>query len=357
MSVKYKTLVENLMELIREQVKKNINKLPTEQELCRRYNVSRQTVRCALSLLEKDGIIEKRKGSGSYITGRSKDPSFNTAAILISSDDAYIYPALLEDMRHALNEQHFNAKIYVTDNCFYTERSILLDLLKTSPLPKGVIVEGIKNTLPNPNLDLYRRLQKKGVVILFLNNEYPELSDCISVKDADLDGSLFLTEQLIKSNHTSIAGIFKIDDKQGINRFHGFMDCMRLHDLPIFDNRIGWFDTTSLYRARNNHDTSFLRDMVKHTLSGCSAVICHNNEIAYWLIKELETAGITSPDDIVIAAFDHTYLTALENSLSFTLSHSPHEKGAQAVTMLINKIKGLPQTSVEIPWELHKNSI
>lgn len=73
MAIKYKWLSGLLREWIVQAARKGINKLPSEQELCQRYQVSRQTVRLALSVLENEGLIEKRKGSGSYITGLSAD--------------------------------------------------------------------------------------------------------------------------------------------------------------------------------------------------------------------------------------------------------------------------------------------
>jgi GntR family transcriptional regulator len=44
--------------------------LPTEVELVRFYSVSRITVRQALSALEKDGLIFRKQGRGSFVTGK-----------------------------------------------------------------------------------------------------------------------------------------------------------------------------------------------------------------------------------------------------------------------------------------------
>ncbi|MCI4663894.1 MAG: FadR family transcriptional regulator [Neomegalonema sp.] len=46
------------------------SRLPTEAELARKHGVSRPIVRTALSRLRDDGIIESRRGSGSYVRKR-----------------------------------------------------------------------------------------------------------------------------------------------------------------------------------------------------------------------------------------------------------------------------------------------
>lgn len=53
------------------------DKLPTENELINRYNVSRSSVREAVKILEAENIVEIRHGYGSFVacqTGMTKDP-------------------------------------------------------------------------------------------------------------------------------------------------------------------------------------------------------------------------------------------------------------------------------------------
>lgn len=64
----------------------DIFRLPTESALCHTYNVSRQTVRKALSVLESEHLIEKRQGSGSYAVQNMNLYRTNLIAILIHSN-------------------------------------------------------------------------------------------------------------------------------------------------------------------------------------------------------------------------------------------------------------------------------
>jgi GntR family transcriptional repressor for pyruvate dehydrogenase complex len=51
------------------------DKLPSEQELCDELNISRSSIREALRVLEAEGIIEVRRGSGVYV---AENPLQNT---------------------------------------------------------------------------------------------------------------------------------------------------------------------------------------------------------------------------------------------------------------------------------------
>lgn len=47
-------------------------KLYSENELKDMFHMSRQTVRHAISILEKEGVLVRKRGSGTYISGSSR---------------------------------------------------------------------------------------------------------------------------------------------------------------------------------------------------------------------------------------------------------------------------------------------
>lgn len=351
MAIKYKWLAERLELMIQKDIQIGVHKLPTEQELCKRYHVSRQTVRMALGLLEQKGLIDKKQGSGSFITGLLADPQRNVIGVLISNDQEYIYPAVLNDIRRTLADSGFSMQIFTTENCVSKEREILLQLLKEPP--RGIIVEGSKSALPNPNLDLYRRLIKKNCQIVFLYNHYPALSDCLCIKDDNYGGSRILVQHLAAQGHRVIGGIFKSDDMQGIERYQGMMESMRDLELPISDRQFCWYGSHQLDKLIEKKDTGFLHLMLEEQLSSCSAVICYNDLIAYYFVDELLLAGYQLPADMAVAAFDNTYLSNSDILTVTTLSHKPHEMGTKAAQTIIRKLNGLPTLSQEALWKLN----
>lgn len=64
---KYLRLAAVLSTLIREGQYPPGDKLPSEPELCRAYRLSRPTVVRALELVQREGLLESRQGSGWYV--------------------------------------------------------------------------------------------------------------------------------------------------------------------------------------------------------------------------------------------------------------------------------------------------
>ncbi len=341
----------HLANILRERILQNTGslfKLPSENALCEQYGVSRQTVRAALQLLTDEGLIETKKGSGSFSTGLGAMPK--RIGIIVNNADEYTTPALLTDIEPLLREKGYATAVYSTFSKISEERKILLELEK-SPV-RGLIVEGTKTALPNPNLDLYQRLSALGVSILFVNGAYPAFTGFSHIKDDNYYGGYLLAKHLIGLGHSKIAGIFKIDDVQGLERYSGFAAAMRDFGLPLSDDLIAWYTAATLESLETRSDTGFLTSFLRKNREACSAVICQNDEIAYWLVKELRYADIRVPEDVSVVSFDNSYMSDLNAVRITTLSHKKHEMGAAAAAALLRLIKGEDVPSEELSWQL-----
>jgi GntR family transcriptional repressor for pyruvate dehydrogenase complex len=63
---------DQIRELIKDGQLKPGEKLPTEQELCDALNMSRSSIREAIRVLEAEGLIEVRRGAGTYVNTTPK---------------------------------------------------------------------------------------------------------------------------------------------------------------------------------------------------------------------------------------------------------------------------------------------
>ena len=350
MAAKYKQLAARLTDLISANLHNGIHRLPTEAELCRQYQVSRQTVRQALSLLSAQGLITTRQGSGSYATGLSEDGLGNTIALLIRNEQEHIYPELVDDIRTILANKSYTLSVYSTKDQVSREREILEELLQD--IPRGIIAEPCKSALPNPNLNCYEKFRKLERPLVFLHNSYTALPWAICIKNDDYYGGYLLGQHLSAQGHTRVAGLFKIDDMQGVERYHGFQSFMRDTGYMVPDYRIGWYTSAELDRLEDKQDTRFLSEFIHRQLSDCSALICQNDEIAYWMIKELSYAGLEVPQDITVVCFTDSYLSELSHVRITTLAHKPHETARRTADCMLRSLQRLPAASQEIPWEL-----
>lgn len=72
MDVKYVAIYNEIISKIENNTFGENAKLPSESEMIKEYNVSRDTIRKALNLLERNGYIQKMRGKGSFILDINK---------------------------------------------------------------------------------------------------------------------------------------------------------------------------------------------------------------------------------------------------------------------------------------------
>lgn len=324
--------------------------LPTEQALCAQFQVSRQTVRQALSLLETERLIDRRQGSGSHIRERKVSVPRGRLCIAVVTTyiSDYIFPSILREIEAVCSENNSAPLLFATQNQFDSERRILLTLLGMEQLD-GILIEGTKTGLPNPNIRLYHKLMEKGIPLVFMHGNYEQLPDTLSVLDDNVGGGRMLVEYLYKKGHRKIAGIFKYDDIQGRGRFMGFLDAMQDLNLPLEDKNILWYGTEQKdHYLREGFDPAWAAEF----LSGCTAVVCYNDEIAARLVSCLTKLGLSVPGDVAVVSFDNSAYSEMSTPRVTSLSHAQYNVGRLAAEMLFRHLRGESCSSALAPWAL-----
>jgi len=321
------------------------DKLPTELDLAGMYGVSRQTVRQALKKLESDGLISKSQGSGSYISETAAAARKTMRiAVITTYISTYIFPSILRGIEEVATRNRYSIQLMATNNSIAKERDILRSLSVNNV--DGIIVEGTKTALPNPNLSFYRELAARNIPIVFFNGYYPELlhepqCNFVYVVTDDHGGGVDATNELISLGHRSIGGIFKSDDIQGIRRFSGYIDALTTADLRISDDNILWFNT-------ENKGLIELQLGVSKLITDCSAVVCYNDEIALQLLSYLEAhpGGITA-----MRSFDGTFMPRYRDIDFASYGHPKERLGQLTAERIIAVMEGKREESLVMPWE------
>ena len=324
--------------------------LPTEQALCGQFQVSRQTVRQALSLLEAERLIERRQGSGSFVREKREAAPLprRSVAVVTTYISDYIFPSILREIEAVCSENNSAPLLFATQNQFSNERRILQTLLDMDHLD-GILIEGTKTGLPNPNIRLCRQLMEKGIPLVFMHGNYEQLPDTLSVLDDNAAGGRMLVEYLYRKGHRGIGGIFKYDDLQGRQRFAGYLEGLQEFDLSPEDNNILWYGT-----AQKDHflKDDYSEDRMTDLLSSCSAVVCYNDEIAARVISYLTRKGLSVPGDIAVVSFDNSPYSEMSTPRITSLSHGMYNVGRLAAETLFRHLRGEPCSSQLAPWFL-----
>ncbi len=342
---KQQAITEQIRAEIREGKYDKDQKLPTEAMYSMRFCVSRQTVRKALDTLEAEQLITRIQGSGSFVNRAvAAPPKTGQIAVICTYISEYIFPSILRGVESVTKEQEYQLLINSTNNSIASERSILSRLLD-NPVD-GIIVEGTKTALPNPNREFYRKLAAKGIPIVFINSFYPDIGgdNVIHLVTDDYAGGYAAAEALIRTGHRNICGIFKSDDMQGLNRYAGYMDAIVRLGAEVRDNNVIWFSTETKELLLRS-----IGEFLSQIDPTCTGAVCYNDQIAATVIPFFESSSVYKVTDV--ASFDRCLPLSAERIRASTYPHPKEEMGVTAARKLFRMIAGQPEQSHVFAWE------
>jgi GntR family transcriptional regulator of arabinose operon len=331
---KYQQLKQEILSWLECGELKPNEQMPSENEIANRFQMSRQTVRQTLGELEKDGWLKRLQGKGTFVSAPKNKISHDaqTVGMITTHISDYIFPHIVRGAESTLRGRGYSLLLSSTDNDKEKETESLMMMLGQQL--NGLIVEPTKSAQGNPNLYHFLTLEYRNIPIVMINERYQEMN-CPCVKIDDENGGFQAVEHLFQLGHRNIAGFFKTDDLQGVNRLKGFMQAHQHFQLPLPPDAIVHFNTED---KMTKPYESALRML--HRDNRPSAFVCYNDELAVQLLDAVRQVGLTVPNDLSIVGFDDSTLaTATEIKLT-TLTHPKAEMGVKAVEVLLSLIEG-----------------
>lgn len=346
---KYLQVADILRKEIAEGVFRDGQTLMTEEELRVRFDVSRQTIRQAIALLEDDGLVDRRRGSGTYVRHgpRRRQGTVHVGVVTTYITD-YIFPSIVQGIESVLSQHDVVMNLSATYNDSRTERSILERMLDGQV--DGLIVEGSRTAKRTENEDLYRRLAERNIPVLFMNTYYPELTNIPHVVMDDYGGGRIAAREVLSRGYRKPGGMFKVDDLQGKERLRGFLDEMHSQGVAIPDERLLLFGTeermTLLYTKEGK---AFVERLKKHE---ADCITCYNDIFAVSLMGVLQQQGMKLPEEMGFIGFDNAIYAEMANPKLTTLGHPKEAFGALVAEKLLRMISGEREKSVNMAWNL-----
>ncbi|MCC3376129.1 GntR family transcriptional regulator [Cohnella sp. REN36] len=312
------------------------DKLPSENELSEQFGLSRQTVRQSIGELVQEGWLNREQGKGTFVSRqpaerRSAGVS-KTIGLVTTYISDYIFPSIVRGAEAALKARGYRLLLSSTDNRKDRERESLETMLTQGV--SGLIVEPTKSAEGNPNFEAYMALEYHGIPMIMINEQYPDLDwPCVKLDDAA--GGRLAAEHLIALGHRRIAGFFKADDMQGVQRMKGFLQAHRDRQLTVPPELLVRYATEDKIGRPGEALRQLLSDAEPPT-----AIVCYNDELAVALLDVVREAGLRVPEDLSLTGFDDSFLaTATEIKLT-TVAHPKAQMGEDAVGLLLDRLEG-----------------
>ncbi|MCL6457824.1 MAG: substrate-binding domain-containing protein, partial [Gorillibacterium sp.] len=272
-------------------------------------------------------------GKGTFVMEMAVNHTdLQTIGIITTYISDYIFPQIVRGAEATLREKGYRLLLSSTDNDKDKERECL-EMMMAHPLC-GLIIEPTRSALGNPNLPYYLELDNRNIPYLMINERYSELN-CPTVKTDDEWGGYLAADHLLKLGHRRIAGFFKTDDLQGVNRLKGFIRAHRENGVDLIPRWV------MQYVTEDKTDKTFERaiNLLQQGAGRPTALVCYNDELAVLLLEAARRLGLTVPEDLSVVSFDDSFLaTATEVKLT-TLTHPKMQLGIQAAEMLLSLIE------------------
>ncbi|MBN1250191.1 MAG: GntR family transcriptional regulator [Anaerolineae bacterium] len=365
---RYYQVYASLLERLRAQEFAPGEALPSERQLVQDYGVSRITISKALDLLEREEVIERQQGRGTFVrehaAPRSDDLRPRLAFCMPTYSDAYITAVLIGAACRAMRD---GAQLEI----------IGIDTEEQEPLRiRDAVNRGVDGLLlfPRaryPDTALYQELRERRYPMVLLDRHYHE-EDTDWVAFDDEGAGYAITKALIDRGHHRIA-IFtahevRISSVRG--RIQGYQRA--LEDAGYaFDEDLVCIDVYMELTPVMLHrlPSSYLRLFDRLREGKFTAMVAINQIVAMQMTCDLmrirtellqaviegERRSVMAQLDVAVGAICNTPSTPDQASVAAMAIQSGQVLGERAMELLLERVErgcAPPPRHITIPMEL-----
>lgn len=318
----YIQLADKIRQEIREGKINPGDKLMSESEMVKYYQIGRLTIREALSVLVNEGLLIKHHGKGTFCAAVPSDEARLKFDLLLDTTDVYFIPYYLKSICATFESRQCDIVINDTKNDAETINRLLSDICEKGS--DGVIIQPCSYTQISAAEEterLFAKLIRREIPYIMIDGIYENAVPSYAVLDEIKAGAL--AAQCFRENgHKNVCMIHYNKYKDSVLRMKGF--------------------------AEESEKEPYLIDFgghFKEQIGGMlgihpeiTAIFCYNDLVAKQCIEFLNTVGVSVPDDISVISVDDTVIASAVSPPLTSIVH-PKEKMGAAVAAAMLDIK------------------
>jgi len=314
------------------------DRLPAESALVEKYGVSRTTVREGLSSLVHEGVLQRKRGAGTYVQLSQKRTSRNCIAALVPSLNGI--HGVYDDILESIEKSCYNDKFSLIVGSVYNDPEKATQYLNrySRDHVAGVLFAPV--IIPDyvaTNLRLMAQIERFGIPFVIIDSPMDSTNQgrFTFVGSNNYGGSKKLMKHIISSGRQRIAYIrFYPGVASSDQRYQAYIYQLEENSIAIDESLIkilrfgesiqelGIMETRELLQANPRPD----------------AILCTNDFVAKNCILELQKQGFRVPDDIAVAGFDDLDFSEYLTPSLTTVRQPVRQIGKLATEILMAKI-------------------
>ena len=340
----YSGVENDLMEQIRAGLLKPDECILSENEISKKYNISRRSSRKALDNLVEQGLLYRLAGKGTFVADvKSSQPgafakSFTISFIVPDIDDIFI-SEVCRGVQDYANSSGCNLIIQSSSGSIDKENSNIEYSLRSHI--DGAII------FPNwgrANIDAVYKLKESGIPFVLIDRYFRDVDTDYVVVD-NITGALGATMHLINLGHSKIAHLYGTEGSANEDRLEGYRNALAKSGIVYNPDYVLKADVNSNPGGGDRFEPDRHCGLVnmKKLLSlndRPTAVFAGNDYQAIGAMQAIKESGLRVPEDIAVVGFDDLKFSSLLEVPLTTIRQPKHEIGLRAFELLFDKITG-----------------
>lgn len=335
----YERIQKDLMEKIQTGVYGAGDRIPSEKEITRQYQVSRITAVKALTELSLNGYISRVQGKGSF--ANSLDKHLRPSALTLGGEPA-AGPHKISVMIPEHFDYHSGSIIHgITQTLSFPDYFVQLVITKDAGLEEyaleAFVQDGFAGVILFPvdcefYSDIILRMHLNKFPFVLIDRSFPGVQSS-SVKSDNIAGCRLAVEHLLGLGHRHIAFVADCSFKELITsvRYSSYVTLMNEHGLGVHS-----FESFGRQENRADESNAFLAAVQAGEIT---AAVVSNSHAARRLYDLCMLHGISVPNELSIVCFDlpDAYRPSADDFFTYVEQDSK-EIGRKAAELLMEII-------------------